>query len=100
MNGKGKCARRVLIIGVETGPYREVAGEGGLRRIVGHEHEVTGLRDREMAGAIGQSGDVKHTVVGDGDGARFSRAVIRGGEGLGDVVERLREGVCPISEGT
>lgn len=100
MHGKGNRAGCILVIGIETGPSCEVASVGGQAGIVWHKHSIAGLRDREVAGPIGQLRKMQDTIVGDCDCARITCARIYVREGLGYIVEGFCEGNRPLGKGT
>ena len=89
------CRREVLDILVLTIPACEVPSEGGLRRIIGHEHEVTrhGLRHVSCP-CGGVHGHMDDAIKGKRDSACNPCSGVVSGKGLGNVVERLGEGDC------
>lgn len=95
MKIENSCRRKVLDIVVHILMAGKVTSDGWLRRVGGHEREVTrhGLGEVSCPCARVQN-DMGDTIKGDGDCPWCSRTRVSGGNTLGNVMECLGKGYC------
>jgi len=98
MNGKGKGV--VFVLGIEV--IAEPGGEVTACRAAIRQDplKITRKRSRNVEPTIRSEGAMDDAVIRDGAGDGLSGTGAHIDQRFSDVVERLREGLCPIGECT